>query len=327
MADGIARPVDRIVGGYLLLSAAALAFPHRPAGWPVLVLLHLVVAAVLLAGLPDRFRTGSTETWSAPGPGARGAGRANGVAADDARAGGGRPETGRAGGGRPHPVVAWLTDWYPLIMIPAVYLELQVLNRAVWDGRYFDATIMAWEEALFGGQPSVTWAAQWDSLLGSELLHLAYLSYYFVVYLFPLWLYLAGRRDAFHRTVFAIMLGFAVHYMFFVYFPVQGPRYLFPGPGGSQTEGMLYGLTRTLLEGGSSQGAAFPSSHVGLAAVQTVSAVRYAPKVAPILGALTVGIALGAVYGGFHYAVDATAGLVAGVLLGLVAPAVWRALR
>ncbi|MGK7311161.1 MAG: phosphatase PAP2 family protein [Candidatus Longimicrobiales bacterium M2_2A_002] len=317
MADGIARPVDRVVGGYLLLSAAALAFPHRPAGWPVLALLHLVVAAVLLAGLPDRLRTGSTGTWSIPGTGA----------GDGGRAGGGRAAARRTDGGRPHPVVAWLTDWYPLIMIPVVYLELQVLNRAVWGGRYFDATIMGWEEALFGGQPSVTWAAQWDSLLGSELLHLAYLSYYFVVYLFPLWLYLAGRRDAFHRTVFAIMLGFAVHYMFFVYFPVQGPRYLFPGPGGSQTEGVLYELTRTLLEGGSSRGAAFPSSHVGLAAVQTVSAARYAPKAAPLLGVLTVGIALGAVYGGFHYAVDVTAGLVAGVLLGLVAPAVWRLLR
>lgn len=322
MADGIARPVDRIVGGYLLLSAVALAFPHRPTGWPALVLLHLGVAAVLLAGLPDRFRTGSTGTWSIPGTGAGRADRTAGGAADAGRAGG-----QRRGDDRPHPVVAWLADWYPLIMIPVVYLELQVLNRAVWGGRYFDATIMGWEEALFGGQPSVTWAAQWDSLLGSEILHLAYLSYYFVVYLFPLWLYLAGRRDAFHRTVFAIMLGFAFHYMFFVYFPVQGPRYLFPGPGGSQTEGVLYGLTRTLLEGGSSQGAAFPSSHVGLAAVQTVSAARYAPKVAPLLGVLTVGIGMGAVYGGFHYAVDASVGLIAGVLLGLLAPVVWKALR
>ena len=300
----------------MLVSAVALTFPHRPAGWLPLLLLHLVLAALLLPAWPDRFRTGENSAWALAG--------AHGGTRDPTGSPAQRRDTAAPLSTR---IAEWLADWYPLIMVPAVYLEIQVLNRAIWDGHYFDATIMAWEEAVFGGQPSVTLAGQWDSLLLSELLHLAYLSFYFVVLLLPAWLYIAGRKEAFRRTVFTLMLAFVAHYLVFVFFPVQGPRYLFPGPGGTQTDGVLYRLARAVLEGGSSQGAAFPSSHVGLAAVQTVSALRYAPRAAPLLAVLTVGIAVGAVYGGFHYAVDASVGLAAGVLLGLAAPWVWRHLR
>jgi hypothetical protein len=41
----------------------------------------------------------------------------------------------------------------------------------------------------------------------------------------------------------------------------------------------------------------------------TLSALRYLPRLAPLLVVLTAGLAAGAVYGGFHYAIDALAGL------------------
>lgn len=305
MAETTARPIDRVVAGYLVLSAAALAFPHRPGGWPLLLLLHLVAAAVLFSGVPERWRS----------------------LAVDAEKGSVDPTPAGEPALRWPRVAAIIADWYPLALIPLIYLEIQLLNTAVWGGHYFDGIIMGWEEAVFGGQPSVTLAMRWDSLLLSELLHGAYLSYYFIVFLFPLWLYLAGRRTEFRKTVFALMLAFLAHYLVFIFFPVQGPRYLFPGPGGSQTGGFFYGLARSVLESGSSQGAAFPSSHVALAAVQTGNALRFAPRVASLLAVLTLGIALGAVYGGFHYGVDAAAGMVAAILLVLLAPPAWRALR
>lgn len=311
LAESVARPVDRVIGGYLLLSAVALAFPHRPTGWPLLLLLHLGLAALLLTGAPDRFRTEGAAGTAGPDPD------------PDPERGG---EPGRPPGGGPHPVVAGLVDWYPLILIPGIYYEIQFLNRAVWD-HYFDAAIMGWEDAVFGGQPSVTLAGRWDSLLVSEALHLAYLSYFFIVYLFPVALYLTGRRTAFHRTLFALALAFTTHYLVFVFFPVQGPRYLFPGPAGAQTDGVLYRLTRTVLEAGSSQGTAFPSSHVALTAVQTGNAVGFMPWIAPLFAVLTLGVGLGAVYGGFHYAVDAGAGLLTGCLLAVLVPKAWELLR
>ncbi|MFW5946915.1 MAG: phosphatase PAP2 family protein [Gemmatimonadota bacterium] len=293
MADHRARAVDRVVGGYLLVSSAALTFPARPDSWLLLLALHLAAAAALFGGVlgPVRRR-----------------------AAAAARAG----SFGRW-------MVAVAFDWYPLIVLPLLYLELAVLNTAVWDGRYFDPVIMGWEKAVFGLQPSMILAERWDSPVLSETLHLAYLSYYPIVYLLPLWLYLAGRTKAFHRTVFALMLGFGLHYLVFIGFPVHGPRYLTSGTAG--TGGVIHDLTHLVLETGSSEGAAFPSSHVAAAAIQTGNAVRFAPRAVPLFALATVGIAVGAVYGGFHYATDAAVGLVTGSLVAVVAPTAWRWLR
>ena len=112
--------------------------------------------------------------------------------------------------------------------------------------------------------------------------------------------------------------------MFFIYYPVQGPRYIYEAPGGVIANGFFYGLAHQLLEAGSSRGAAFPSSHVGVSVMATMFTFIALPRIAPILVILTVGLALGAVYGGFHYATDAAAGMIFGLVLFTVTPSLIR---
>jgi membrane-associated phospholipid phosphatase len=116
------------------------------------------------------------------------------------------------------------------------------------------------------------------------------------------------------------MLAFFTHYIFFIYFPVQGPRYLFPPPGGELANGYFYQLAHRVLEVGSAQGAAFPSSHVGVSVAQTLVVWRYLPRLTPVFALLTLGLALGAIYGGFHYATDAAAGILLGAAAFALAP-------
>lgn len=115
-----------------------------------------------------------------------------------------------------------------------------------------------------------------------------------------------------------MVAAFLLHYVVFIYFPVQGPRYLFPIPGGAVAEGPIFGLAHGILEAGSSRGAAFPSSHMAIGVVQTVSAVRFLPRAAPVLLLATIGLGVGAVYGGMHYATDMIAGTVTGLAIALV---------
>ncbi|NIP79549.1 MAG: hypothetical protein GWM90_10155 [Gemmatimonadetes bacterium] len=294
------RPTDRLVGGYLLVAAIPLLLPGRPDGWPFLLLVHLGLAALLLPGTLERYRLHEPE-GSAPPTGQA-------------------PQRGRTW-------TAALADWYPLLLMPFLYWELPFLGATVWDGRFFDGIILGWEQALFGGQPSATLALRWDSLVLSEILHLAYLAYFPLLFVVPAALFFEGRPDAFRRSVFALMIGFLAHYVVFLAFPVQGPRYLFPAPGGPPASGALYGITHTVLEAGSSRGAAFPSAHVAVAVIQTGNAIRFLPGAAPLVGLATLGIAVGAVYGGFHYAADVLAGAASGALIALLAPAAWRQLR
>jgi membrane-associated phospholipid phosphatase len=307
-ADPTDRPVDRLVGGYLLVAALALLFPGRPEAWPVFLLVHLSLGGAFLAGGP-----GWVRRWAlgrpprSPAPEAWRAADATGAA-------------GVAGPGLLRRGVAVIVDWYPLLIMPFLYWELPFLNTSLWPGRYFDGVIMGWEETIFGGQPSATLAMTWSSLLLSEVLHLAYLSYYFILYFFPAALYLAGRTRAFRETLFAFMVGFTSTYLVFIAFPVQGPRYLFPAPGGPPAEGALYALTHAVLESGSSRGAAFPSAHAALAVIALVQALRTLPRAAPLLAIATVGIIIGAVYGGFHYGIDMAAGALFGLVVAAFSP-------
>ncbi len=79
-----------------------------------------------------------------------------------------------------------------------------------------------------------------------------------------------------------------------------------------------------MLEVGSSRGAAFPSSHVGVSVAQTLIVFRFLRPLTPLIGLLALGLACGAVYGGFHYATDVCAGALLGSLSVLLAPRIYN---
>jgi len=64
------------------------------------------------------------------------------------------------------------------------------------------------------------------------------------------------------------------------------------------------------------RGNAFPSSHVMLAFVVMVFCFRYFPRVAPWLLICVLLMCVGAVYDGYHYAIDVLAGALLGVTVG-----------
>lgn len=216
-----------------------------------------------------------------------------------------------------------LRDLLPLLLGPFLYVELRWLIPGM--GRpHEDALVMVWEHSLFGGNPSATWASAmpWPAL--SELLHLAYASYYALVLVPPIVLYVRGRRDAFAATMLALTLVYGVCFTTYLFFPVDGPRYLV-GPAHAP-DGPVRAFVLHLLEAGSSRGTAFPSSHVAASVVATLCALTFQRKLGVAIAIFTLGLALGTVYGGFHYGVDALVGAAVGVVTWLLARAAWRAL-
>src|SRR5207302_11124442 len=137
-----------------------------------------------------------------------------------------------------------------------------------------------------------------------------------ILYSSPLGLWLSGRRAAARHTIFAVMITFYLCYVVFLFFPVAGPRYAFE-PGRSAAPDVWSArASQWLLDRGVSWGAAFPSSHVAAAVVAAVCALRYWRRLGLVLAPFTIGLVLSVVYGQFHYAVDAVAGLiVAGAVL------------
>jgi len=211
------------------------------------------------------------------------------------------------------PVGKTIREIYPLLLLPALYSELDVLNSA--SGALHDAVVQRWEVYLFGGQISREWWQSAPSRFWSTILHAAYLSYYLIISAPALYFAWQGDLPAVRRFVLVVITTFVICYLAFIFFPVAGPYYQFARPDSWFTDNIPAQLTYEALATGSSFGAAFPSSHVAAALAATLAAARSSRRLGILLLIPTMLMTVGVVYCQMHYAVDALAGLVVGLMV------------
>ena len=165
-----------------------------------------------------------------------------------------------------------------------------------------------------------------------ELFHLLYLVSY------PLLaggLILAWWRDKvwtgptatpdYPRYAFILLGGFLSYRIIFILFPVEGPlddRFL-----RFHEQGLIGPLIDYLNRAGHSRGGALPSFEVGGLVISYLLWRPAKPAVRYGLLALIMGITISTTYGAFHYALDAVAGLVTGVLFYLLWDRIYRRLK
>jgi membrane-associated phospholipid phosphatase len=211
------------------------------------------------------------------------------------------PPARRAG-----PLGRMLAEFYPLALVFGLYTHVGIVNAA--GGVSYDTLVQRWEEALFGGQPSLAWIRAFPSPAWSALMHAAYLSYFPILVGSPLGLWLKGRHEAARGTLFLMMATFYACYATFLAFPVAGPRFVFPPAANAATAVPAAVAAHGLLRGASAWGTAFPSSHVAVALVAAACAWRGLRPLGAVLVPAAALMSLATVYGQFHYAVDALAG-------------------
>lgn len=202
---------------------------------------------------------------------------------------------------------------YPLILASAFYWQLGDIQLDV--GRLYDAMVQRWEMAVFGFQASVEWHRRVPSPALSTVMHLCYGAYYWILAIVPLWLLFRGKVEAFRRAIFIIATALFVSYLVFAVFPVAGPYFTFPPVPERLVSNWPARYVYFMLGNGSSMGTAFPSSHVAASWVAVYAAWRDERWLALALAPVALGLALGTVYGQFHYAVDAAAGALLAVAL------------
>lgn len=225
------------------------------------------------------------------------------------------------------PVLRVVRQTYPLLLLLLLYVEVDLLVRVVHDSSGFDPLVQEWDQWLFGGHPH-EYLAQWLSGRGwAELFHFLYLSYYvFLIgaFLGVRWL----RPRAFPRFAFVVTGMFVSFVGIFVAFPVTGP--LTESGVSFMTAGLFPGLVAQVYAPLAVDGihaGAFPSSHVGMSVgiAFLLAPRRWWMRLA--LSGLVLGIAVATVYGRFHYAIDAVAGLLAGGGLYLLWAQIYKFLQ
>ena len=210
-----------------------------------------------------------------------------------------------------------LREVYPLLLLVPLYSSLDLLN-GIDQVRVHDGMVRGWEQTIFGSQISQAWWQANPSRMLSTVFHLSYFSYYLIIPLPLIWF--AAARDAFNlrRSVLIIFATFLACYLWFILFPVAGPYYEFPRPAPWFLDNFPARLVYATLSTGSSYGAAFPSSHVAGTVAAAIAGWLGSRKLGLILLIPTVLLTVGVVYAQMHYAVDALAGALLGIIVAIL---------
>ena len=211
--------------------------------------------------------------------------------------------------------------WLPLVLIPLLYVELRWVVGGIGMSRK-DHAIAALDVTLFHSRISSSWAQHFQIAAVSELLHLAYLSYYPIVFVPPILLWFKDRRREFAFTVLSLVIAYLICYVGSIAVPVDGPRFV-NGPAAAP-RGFVRALAIIILQNFSSHGSAFPSSHVAAAVVASYCAIKFQRKLGIVAAFMTVLLGIGAVYAGFHYATDVIAGAMVGGITIFIASRIER---
>jgi len=211
-------------------------------------------------------------------------------------------------------------DWLPALFFITVFEEVSFLSLAL-RGEWQNPVLIAWESALFALPPG-EWLRRFSAPWFAELLAFGYFSFY------PLYPAVAGvlwawrRRPqfsgAFRRLTDALSIGYVICYATYLLFPIRSPSHNvgLETVATTQSGGPFRFLVRVIQGSAGVHGNAFPSSHIMLAFAVLVFVFRYFPRLAPWILICVLLMSIGAVYDGYHYAVDVIAGAALGVAVG-----------
>jgi len=205
-------------------------------------------------------------------------------------------------------VLAVLRDWMPLVYVVVGYWLPALLVTDTNPA--FERTLLRLDHRWLGTQGAMTLRGRAPrALIGA--LELAYLFCYPMVPIGFASLYVAGLREETDRFWTAVLLAVFGCYGVLPWLPTRPPRAI---EGEPATPGAIRRLNLQLLGRASIQLNTFPSGHAAASAATALAVSARLPTVGLALGLLAFGIAVGSVIGRYHYAADA----LAGVLLGLV---------
>ncbi len=218
-------------------------------------------------------------------------------------------------------LLRFLHDWYPVGVIFLVFKEVYIIIQSI--GRPdIDLTLIEIDHFLFGVHPTV-WLAQWASPVVTEILQLAYVSYYLLMVTLAAELLMRRDYDKFSFVMFTLTYGFFLSYLGYILFPAIGPRFTLHAFGSLDKElpGVFFtNPLRDFLDAGESiphdlpnpaavaQRDAFPSGHTEMTLLVMYFARKYQVKSRYALYVIGTLLILSTVYLRYHYVVDLIGG-------------------
>jgi len=199
---------------------------------------------------------------------------------------------------------------FPTVSILAIFDSLERLVHYI-NPVDIDPLLIKLDYMIFNGHPTVMIENIMIPLL-TDILQVAYSSYYFLPVTLGIVLKFRKEDSAFDRSLFLIMLCFYLSYLGYMLMPAIGPRYTMNHLQNIELKGLLIAqplqefLNR--LEGIKRD--AFPSGHTGIALTVLYLAFRFEKRLFRIFLPFVIALIISTIYCRYHYVVDVIAGII-----------------
>jgi membrane-associated phospholipid phosphatase len=203
---------------------------------------------------------------------------------------------------------------FPVISVLVIFDSLGLIVHSV-NPHDIDYLLIRADYLIFGVYPTV-FLEKFVSPCMTDILQVAYSTYYFIPIILGIALRVKGETEAFEKSLFLMLFCFYLSYIGYLLFPAVGPRYAMQHLNDRDLDGFLVSVpiqnVLNLLEGIKRD--AFPSGHTGIALTVLFLAYRYDRTLFRWMLAPVLLLIPATVYCRYHYAVD----VIAGVLLAVV---------
>lgn len=210
---------------------------------------------------------------------------------------------------------------YPALMFTFFYKTAGSTVFLIFD-RFYDWQLTTFEKMLLGVNPTIFIDRHLLNVWVNEIFSFCYYSYYFMLPVFLLPVFIKKEYEVIKRTLTACCLAFFMSYILFFLYPIEGPRWFFSGQYLNEIEGPLFRpLVEMVIETGAFRGGCMPSSHVAVALVLMMFCFKYYRPAGWLLLPINIGLAIGTFWGRFHYVSDVVVGAAIGFFATLL---VWK---
>lgn len=207
----------------------------------------------------------------------------------------------------------------PILFVVLIYESLGDLIQYLRPD--VDPWLIRIDLFLFGVHPTI-WMEKWIVPWFTDIMSLAYVSYYFLPVVFVLTLYLKGRKLELDASIFILAFGYYLSFIGYILFPAIGPRYtldpLYSVPlEGSFITDFVRDTLNTLEH---NKRDCMPSGHTQIVLMVLYLTRRYERFLFYLFFPIICGLILSTVYLRYHYVIDLFVGIALAISCAIIAP-------
>ncbi len=217
----------------------------------------------------------------------------------------------------------FLYRFSPVLFVVLIFQSLGDLIQYLRPD--IDPELIKLDRLLFGIDPTL-WMERWIVPWFTDLMSLAYISYYFLPVVLVSALYLKRRISDFDRVMFILALGYYASFAGYILFPAIGPRYTMASLYSVPLEGsFITDFVRDILNSlEHNKRDCMPSGHTQIALMVLFLSYRFRRPLFYVFLPIVCGLVLSTVYLRYHYVVDLAAGVCLAVGCVILGPLLYE---